>query len=240
VWIALAALLALAAGAADRQSRVVSLPAGKTIVVDVTIGTVSIEGADRADAEIIVDREIRSGADASRLPIAIEDTPSRLSISAVQAEGGTDPALKADVTLRVPRTAVVERVRVLEGRIVLTGFAGTINADIRRGPIDGRQVSGTLRLETGIGSVTLSNARLAPDGLLRLRAFNGDVRLSLSERPRDARIMALALNGTIASEIPLTMRDSWGPRWGEATLGTGEPVVSIDVVTGKVDIKSPD
>lgn len=239
MWIVLAALLAAGAGL-DRQSRVVSMPAGKTMVIEVTIGTVSIEGSDRADAEVIVEREIRAGADASRLPVTIEDTPSRLSISAVQADGGTDPALKADVTLRIPRTAVVERVRVLEGRIVMTGFAGTIDADIRRGPIEGRQVSGTLRLETGIGSVTLSNARLAPGGLLRLRAFNGDVRLSLSERPRDARIMALALNGTIASQIPLTMRDAWGPRWGEATLGTGEPVVSIDVVTGKVDIKSPD
>jgi hypothetical protein len=239
VWIVLAALLAAGSGAADRQSRVVPMPAGKTVVVEVTIGTVLIEGSDRQDAEVVVEREMRSGTDPARLPITIEDTASRLSIRGVQADGGTDPALRADVTLRLPRATVVERVRVLEGRIVITSFSGTIDADIRRGPIEGRQVSGTLRLETGIGSVSLANAKLAPDGLLRLRAFNGDVRLSLSERPPDARIMALALNGTIASEIPLTMRDTWGPRWGETTLGKGEPVVSIDVVTGKVDIRSP-
>jgi hypothetical protein len=80
---------------------------------------------------------------------------------------------------------------------------------------------------------------LSANGLLRLRAFNGDVRLSLASRPTDARIMALALNGHIKSEIPLKMRDSWGPRWGEATLGKGEPVISLDVVTGVIDIKSP-
>lgn len=74
---------------------------------------------------------------------------------------------------------------------------------------------------------------------LRLRAFNGDVRLTLAERPANARILALALNGHITSEIPLTMRDTWGPRWGEATLGRGEPVISIDVVTGTVDLRSP-
>ena len=65
-----------------------------------------------------------------------------------------------------------------------------------------------------------------------MRAFNGDVRLTLAERPADARILALALNGTIKSDIPLTLRETWGPRWGETTLGKGEPVISLDVVTG--------
>jgi hypothetical protein len=41
-------------------------------------------------------------------------------------------------------------------------------------------VSGTLRLEAGIGSVTITDARLSENGLLRLRSFNGDVRLSLA------------------------------------------------------------
>ena len=80
---------------------------------------------------------------------------------------------------------------------------------------------------------------MSPEGLLRLRAFNGDVRLTLAGRPPDARILALALNGTITSQIPLTMKDTWGPRWGEATLGRGEPVISIDVISGRIEIKAP-
>ena len=114
-----------------------------------------------------------------------------------------------------------------------------MTAAVRRGPINGSNVSGSLRLETEIGNVVLSNARLSRDGLLRLRTFNGDVRLSLAERPPDARILALALNGTIKSEIPLASKDTWGPRWGEATLGKGEPVISLDVVTGTIEIRSP-
>ena len=78
---------------------------------------------------------------------------------------------------------------------------------------------------------------MSPNGLLRLRSFNGDVRLTLAERPADARIMALALNGHVTSDIPLTRRDTWGPRWAETTLGKGEPVISLDVVTGLIDIK---
>jgi len=141
--------------------------------------------------------------------------------------------------VRVPRAATIERLSVVEGRISIEGFSGSINGTIRRGPIDAKDISGTIRLETQIGPVTLTNAKLSANGLLRLRTFNGDVKLTLGERPADARIMALTLNGSIKSDIPLSLRESWGPRWGEATLGKGEPVISIDVVTGQIEIKSP-
>jgi hypothetical protein len=45
------------------------------------------------------------------------------------------------------------------------------------------------------------------------------------------------LNGHISSDIPLTMKDKFGPRFGETTLGTGDPVMSADVVKGDIVIK---
>ena len=127
----------------------------------------------------------------------------------------------------------------MEGRLTLSGLRGAITADVRRGSIDASDLAGAVRLETGIGDIRATHMTLSPGGLLRLRAFNGDVRLALAARPADARIMALALNGTIASDIPLTMKDTWGPRWGDATLGKGEPVISLDVVTGRIEITAP-
>jgi DUF4097 and DUF4098 domain-containing protein YvlB len=240
VWLVLAtALLIGTADVTDRQAKTVALPPGKPLSIEVTAGAVRIEGWDKADAEITIERRAPSAPDLLRFPVVIDDTAARVSVRAVQADGATDAALRADVVVRVPRSATIDRVQVFEGRIAINGFAGTLNADIRRGPIDGRDVAGTLRLEAGIGSVVVSGARLSAHGLLRLRAFNGDVRLTLAERPADARIMALALNGQVKSEIPLTMRETWGPRWGEATLGKGEPVISLDVVTGTVEIKIP-
>ena len=239
MWIVLAAALVTGADVTDRQTRVIPLPPGKPLSIEVTIGSVKIDGWDKPDAEIIIERRAPDKAQLARVPVVIDDTPARVTVRALQTENTTDPAYRADVTLRVPRAALIDRVQVLEGRITIEGFSGTMTADIRRGPIDGRNVSGTIRLEAGIGSVTVSDARLSENGLLRLRAFNGDVRLSLAARPADARIMALALNGQVKSDIPLTHRDTWGPRWAEATLGKGEPVISLDVVTGLIEIKSP-
>jgi DUF4097 and DUF4098 domain-containing protein YvlB len=250
VWIVLAA--ALVAGVdlstvarsakvdvTDRQTQTIPLPSGKTLSIEVTIGTVRIDGWDKPDVEIVVERRAPAPAQLARVPLVIEDLPAKVSIRALQSDNTTDPALRADVTVRLPRHAVIERVQVLEGRIAIEGFSGSLTADIRRGPIDGKTLSGTLRLEAGIGTVTLTDTRLSPNGLLRLRSFNGDVRLTLAERPADARIMALALNGHVTSDIPLTRRETWGPRWGETTIGKGEPVISLDVVTGLIEIKSP-
>jgi hypothetical protein len=239
VWWVLVSALVVAANETDTQTRQVALPTGKTVNIDATIASVRIEGWDKPDAEITIERHAPSAEQLSKFPVAIDDSPARVSVRAIQSDGQTDPAYRCDIVLRLPRSAVIERVQVMEGRISISRFAGAVTADIRRGSIEGRDLSGTLRLESGIGSVVLTGARLSSGGLLRLRAFNGDVRLSLAERPADARIMALALNGQIKSDIPLTMKDTWGPRWGETTLGKGEPVISLDVVTGTIEIKSP-
>ena len=236
MWFVFAAAVILSI---DTQSRSIPLPAGKTLAIEATVANVRIEGWDKSDAEITIERHAPSAELLARLPVTIDDAPARVAIRAIQADGQTDPDYRCDIVVRLPRAAVIDRVQVLEGRITVTRFTGTLTADIRRGPIEGRDLSGVLRLETGIGSVVLTGTRLSADGLLRLRAFNGDVRLTLAERPADARIMALALNGQIKSDIPLTMKDTWGPRWGETTIGKGEPVISLDVVTGTIEIKSP-
>ncbi len=242
VWRSLATLLVLLTAltdATDRQARTFAFPPGKALDLELTIGTVRIEGWERDQAEVIVERHAPNAARFDRLPLVIDDTSSRLTVRVTQPDTANDKDLHADVAIRVPRTALIERAQIVEGKLSIANFAGSITGDVRRGPIDGKDITGAIRLSSEIGSVTVSGARLAEGGVLRLRTFNGDVRVTLSERPMNARIMALALNGTVKSEIPLTMRDRWGPRWAETTLGTGSAVMSLDVVTGGIEIKAP-
>ena len=230
---------AVALADTDRQTRTLPLPPSRSISLDITIGEVRIEGSSRTDAMIEIVRHAPDAAGLTRVPVSIDEIESEIRIRGGQADGGTDPALRTDITLRVPHDAVLRSVRILEGRLTLAELTGAVTADLRRGSITASGVGGVIRLETGIGNVIVEQARLSDGGLLRLRAFNGDVRLTLAELPANARIMALALNGSISSEIPLHTKDTWGPRWGEATLGNGEPVISIDVITGKIEIKAP-
>jgi hypothetical protein len=213
------------------------LPPGRALSAVITIGDVRIVGEARADAVVEAVRTAPSATALARIPVNVDQGENEVRISAVQADNATDPAYRTDLTVRVPRESVVRPIRIMEGRLAVESRGGTIVASVSRGAIEASQVQGTIRLETEIGDITASGARLIPGGLLRLRTFNGNVRLTLADQPPHARIMALALNGSIQSDIPLTMKDTWGPRWGETTLGSGEPVVSIDVVTGHIHIR---
>jgi DUF4097 and DUF4098 domain-containing protein YvlB len=227
-----------AQAATDRLSRTFQIPPDRAIILEITIGAVHIEGWSKPDVQLEIVRHAPTTDDLSRIAIDIREQPD-LHIKALQAGGSTNAAFRADVTLHVPHSAQLRSVRILEGRLSLTALRGAITAEVTRGPIDASQLEGVVRLETSIGDIAADRARLSKNGLLRLRTFNGDIQLSLAERPIDARIMALALNGTIRSDIALQMKDTWGPRWGEATLGIGEPVISLDVITGRIDIKAP-
>lgn len=238
LFLACLAVATSAAAATDRQTRTFTWSADRLLSLDITVGRIRIEGSTRTDVELVVQRSAPTTEALSRVPLTVQESADRVDISLVQADRATDPTITTDVVLRVPATARLDRVRIVEGPLVVERFTGMLTADVRRGDIQGTQLAGTLRLETGIGSITLTATRLEPSGLLRLRAFNGHVRLRMPGPPADARVLALALNGTIDSDLPLTVRDSWGPHWSEATLGKGEPVLSIDVVTGTIEIRT--
>jgi DUF4097 and DUF4098 domain-containing protein YvlB len=217
--------------APPRVSRTVPLPEGSVVSIESTVGDVEIRGERRQDLAVEIDAP--DGLDAR-----IDEGPGAIRISAMQTNGGMDRAIRTRISVRTPARATFESVQLLDGRLTLNGLSGAVNANVRQGSIEAAAVAGRLRLETGFGDVKVESATLDPDGLLRLRAFNGSVRLAFARPPADARILALSFNGTIRSDVPLARKESFGPRFGEARLGNGQPVVSIDVITGDIVIAS--
>jgi DUF4097 and DUF4098 domain-containing protein YvlB len=220
----------------DRFDRTVPVASTTAISVQVTIGDIRITAWDRADVSIEIVRRAPNTLQLQRIPAVVEETGDGLAIRAAQSDGGREATLRADIVLRVPAAANLRDVAVFEGEIEMTGLRGSLSARVERGDIVAKQVSGSIRFETSMGNIRLDGATLSADGMMRLRTFNGNVALALASRPENARIMALSMGGTITSDIPLTLKERFGPRFGEATLGTGEPPISIDVVNGNVAI----
>ncbi|HSL24091.1 MAG TPA: DUF4097 family beta strand repeat-containing protein [Vicinamibacterales bacterium] len=220
-------LLACAcAGAAAQEAKPLTFPAttATSIAIEIGAGEVEIVGTDTTVVEIRA-RGAVAAAEGDRLVVRSAD-----------AAGPPDRQSPARVDLRVPAGVTIASIHIIDGRLTLRGLRGQVAADVRQGTIRAEDVGGVLRLETGFGDVVVEGAHATAGGLLRLRAFNGDARLTLASQPRNARVLALTFNGTIASDLPLTRRESFGPKFAEATFGNGDPVISIDSVTGNISI----
>ncbi len=225
------------ADAVDRTSRTLPVGASTPIRIDATEAELTIVGSDRPDLAIDIVRRAPAQADLARYTPAIEASTEGIHVAVVQADQGRDAALKSEIAIAAPRRALFQAIRVFEGRVTLTNLAGACDVDLRRGPIEAAKLAGRVRLEAGIGSVDVRDSELTAGGMMRLRVFNGLLRVRFPAPPANARILAVTFNGTLTSDIPLTMKDRFGPRFGETTLGTGDPVMSLDVVKGDVSIE---
>lgn len=228
------------ADATDRVSRVVPLAAGTAIRVDATVADVTIVGSSRPDVSVEIVRRAPTAADLPSYPVVIATRDGVLHITVVQAaingEPGRDANLKTEIRIGAPATARFDAIRVFEGRVRLTNLRAAVDVDVRRGPVEATGLAGRIRLESGIGSIDVKDSDLTRGGMMRLRLFNGPLRVRFARPPSSARILAVTFNGTITSDLPLTRKDQFGPRFGEATIGDGDPVMSMDVVTGNIDI----
>jgi hypothetical protein len=220
----------------DRVSRVVPIAAGTPIRIDATIADLTITGSARPELRVDVERRVPARDDLLTLPVTIEEGRGGVHVAVVQQHDGRNAAAKAVIAIAVPSDAVLQSVRVFEGSVKLTNLTGTCDVDLRRGVIDGDRLAGRVRLESGLGGIDVRDSELTPGGLMRLRVFNGPLRVRFARQPSNGRILVVTLNGAITSEIPLTMKDRFGPRFGESTIGSGDPVLSADVVKGDISL----
>jgi hypothetical protein len=220
----------------DRVVRTLTFAPTRPIRVEATIADLLIVGSNRPDIGVEVVRRAPGQVDLAKYPVVIDDAGEVLRIVVVQQQEGRDPSLKSDIVIRVPSNARFEAIRIFEGRVRLDGLRQACDVDVRRGAIEATGLAGRVRLESGIGSVDVRDSELTPGGMMRLRVFNGPLRVRLQHPPQSARILAVTFNGRLTSAIPLTMKDSFGPRFGETTIGSGDPVMSLDVVKGDIAI----
>ncbi len=236
LWLACLGMSASgAADVVDRVSRTVAMSGG-AIRVDATIGEVTIAAAERADVRIDVERRAPARADFARFPVAIDGDTSGVRVAAMQNGDERDPNLRSTIAITAPTTAMFPSVRVFEGRVRLANVRSAADVAIRRGTIDAAGIGGRIRLESELGGIDVRDAEATSGGMLRLRVFNGPLHLRFARPPSNARILAVTLNGRLTSTIPLALKNQFGPRFGEATIGAGDPVVSLDVVKGDIDV----
>ena len=133
---------ATAMSATDRQSRAVALPAGRSLTLEIAVGAVRIEGWDRDDAQLVIERRAPSTAALDRLPVVVDESPERVSVRILMD--------RRDDVLKVERggfyeagggaTAYVVKGDVAERRSITTGAVSVREIEITGGLAEGEQV----------------------------------------------------------------------------------------------------
>lgn len=223
-------------GVSVASARSVALPPATPVRIRLDVGTLTVTGSARPDVAV---RIVRHAPDAEALRTLEEHvavTPDGLEVTVVPRGRTHDATLSSTVVVELPAAQPVADLQLFEGPLRLAGLSGPLRATVTRGSIEASELSGDVRLETVMGPISVRRGQHPLDAPLRLRTFNGDINLSLPSPLPNARILALALNGTVTSTLPLTTRTTVGPRFSEATFGSGNPVVTLEVVNGHIRI----
>ncbi len=225
VSIAVALLLAQAAGAEEIEKRAQADPRGEVAIVNVA-GEVQVTGWDRN--EVQVNADISEG---SQQRLEFKTSGARTTIEVVLPKGHRNYHGSTDLVVRVPRNSSLsintvsadQTIKDVRGMQRLQAVSGTIqtelfNEDLElknvsgevsvrghngQGVLRAQTVSGDLRLEDigsemELGTVTGDmNVRVAELSRARIKTTNGDLELRAASVTGDLRIDAEGINGDL-------------------------------------------
>jgi DUF4097 and DUF4098 domain-containing protein YvlB len=151
------------------------MPAQSALYVENYAGDVHVTGADTNEVTASITKQVRAEAEAQAKTLA-----DRLHAALVQ-EGDTltfrmptDPALRADVVLTVPKATPV-RFEVRRGSIQAADLVGDLNAQVDRGDVQVSNIQGNVRVQLSrSGSLNARNIK----GNVELEGNGNDVQVS--------------------------------------------------------------
>jgi DUF4097 and DUF4098 domain-containing protein YvlB len=189
------------------------LKAGGRLSVETFNGSIEITGWDENTVDISGVKYGPTQESADSLRIDMDNTPDSVSIRAVRPSDRRSNQ-GARFTIRIPRSAVLDRIATSNGAIRTMDGAGPARLRTSNGQIRVQNLKGSLDAQTSNGSVELSDI----DGDANVRSSNGHIR---AERLRGS------LEGTTSnSSINARLEDSGRP-------------VRLDTSNGSVELVLP-
>ena len=143
----------------------------------------------------------------------------------------------ANITLTVPRTAVLDEIHSINGNVTVTNATSFTKASAINGTVRGNNLRGDVKLSAINGTVEADCDQLLPGNVISLSTVNGKARLLLPS-DSNATVRAGSLNGEIANDFGLPVRkgefigrDLYG------RIGSGDAKVKLESVNGQLEIK---
>lgn len=232
----------MAGRASDEWSRSYTLADGGEFQIVGSVGTIDVQGSDRATIDVTAERIVRSATDAlaqqavSRVRITEDVAPDKVVLRNDGLGGiviGVDVEVKFHVA--VPRATRV-RLRTAGGDITVSNVTGTVVASTTNGSIVATALGGGLEARSTNGGVTADLAAVGKDPV-ELRSTNGSVTLTLPSTA-DANLEANVTNGEIdIADLPLQVTGEQSKRKARGRLNAGGAPIDLTTTNGNVKVR---
>jgi DUF4097 and DUF4098 domain-containing protein YvlB len=216
----------------ERFEKTVPLDPGGRFRIENTNGSITLEAWDQPSVAIEAEKKARDEERLSQIEIDVESLGSSVTVKTrlPRARKGHG---SVEYHVRVPVGAAVEA-ETVNGRLDLSGVAGTTRVSTVNGGIHLRDASGGVDASTVNGSIE-ARYHAVSDGVHRFSTTNGSVTLELPAGA-SGEVDAETTNGSISTDFPVTLSGKISRRRLKARLGEGGARYEVSTVNGSVKL----
>lgn len=236
------------------------LSPGSTFAAQTHNGSITTNGADVADCNVVATITARAATEeearelAEEVEISLEPSGDTLTVKIKKPIRLTNKSVSVSLDVTVPDQTNL-KLETHNGYVAVTDITGYVHAMTYNGKITTMRVSGSTVLETHNGSISVRSI----SGDAKLRTHNGSVKAFYAESaspvsnisivtsngsielatPPDlsARIEASTHNGSINAELPITISGKVSKRKLAGTIGSGEGRLYLETHNGSIRIR---
>lgn len=161
----------------EKQS---SLESGSTLIVGTSSGSITINGAEVSECDVVAQISVRAPTEqeaqeiAEQVFIILEKSDKTLTIKADKPRLRNNRSISISYCLTVPRQTIV-RCNSSYGAIKLSNINGNVNGKTSSGSITAENIEGATDLNTSYGSVT---CRDVSGGDVKIKTSSGQIKFS--------------------------------------------------------------
>jgi DUF4097 and DUF4098 domain-containing protein YvlB len=197
-------------------------------------GAVIITAWDKNEVQVDAMKTASSQDKLAEAKIEVTAGSSAIDIRTQYPEGSHNNPASVAYTLYVPRTARLDKIELVNGKISIVGVQGNIHASSVNGSVEATNAGGKIHLSSVNGHVLAEmQALLSP---VSLETVNGGVEVKLASNA-NVEISASTVHGGISNDFNIPVnRERWVGSELRARLGEGGPAIKLAAVNGGIHI----
>ncbi|MBI4324421.1 MAG: DUF4097 family beta strand repeat protein [Chloroflexi bacterium] len=211
-------------------------------------GSIHITAWNRAEVQVDAVKRAKNPEDLREVKIEVTSEKGLLRIETKHPSSrsgrwnffGRSNSASVEYRLQVPRQAELAKISSVNGSLQIDGVAGPVRASTVNGSVKARDLADLVELNSVNGPLAAAFRKMNGEKSSSFKTVNGSITVALPGEAA-ANLEAHTLNGSIQNDFNLPVKNPFPIGHNlEAQIGTGGPLIKMDSVNGRVQIKRAD